>query len=41
MFAIRIDKMVDKWHGSIEIGVTTDSPRGLGKLLMYGGETIH
>ena len=41
MFEIRIDKMVDKWAGSIEIGVTTHSPRDLGKLLVSYGETIH
>lgn len=26
MFEVVIDKMVDKWAGSIEIGVTTHSP---------------
>jgi len=26
MFEIRLDKMVDKWAGSIEIGVTSHSP---------------
>lgn len=26
MFDVRIDKLVDKWAGSIEIGVTTHSP---------------
>ncbi len=26
MFEVRLDKMVDKWAGSIEIGVTTHSP---------------
>ena len=42
MFEIRIDEMVDKWAGSIEIGVTvTHSFRVLGKLLIYCGETIH
>ena len=25
-FEVRLDKMVDKWAGSIEIGVTTHSP---------------
>ncbi|XP_072029261.1 uncharacterized protein [Amphiura filiformis] len=29
MFEIRIDRMVDQWAGSIEIGVTTHSPRYL------------
>ncbi|XP_041341942.1 neuralized-like protein 4, partial [Pyrgilauda ruficollis] len=26
LFQVRLDKMVDKWAGSIEIGVTTPSP---------------
>ena len=26
MFEVRIDRMVEKWAGSIEIGVTTHSP---------------
>lgn len=26
---IRIDKLVDKWSGSIEIGVTTHNPNNL------------
>lgn len=26
---IRIDKLVDKWSGSIEIGVTTHNPNSL------------
>lgn len=26
VFQVRIDKMVDKWAGSIEIGVTTHNP---------------
>ncbi|XP_073420158.1 neuralized-like protein 4 isoform X2 [Dendrobates tinctorius] len=29
MFEIRIDKLVDKWSGSIEIGVTTHNPNSL------------
>jgi len=29
MFEVRIDRMVDKWAGSIEIGVTTHSPLNL------------
>ncbi|XP_038624144.1 neuralized-like protein 4 [Tachyglossus aculeatus] len=29
MFEIRIDKLVDKWSGSIEIGVTTHNPDSL------------
>ncbi|XP_061768430.1 neuralized-like protein 4 [Nerophis ophidion] len=29
MFEIRIDKLVDKWSGSIEIGVTTHIPNNL------------
>ncbi|XP_036307655.1 neuralized-like protein 4 isoform X4 [Pipistrellus kuhlii] len=29
MFEIRIDKLVDKWSGSIEIGVTTHNPNNL------------
>ncbi|CAL8376707.1 unnamed protein product [Gadus morhua 'NCC'] len=29
MFEIRIDKLVDKWSGSIEIGVTTHNPNHL------------
>ncbi|CAM5139437.1 unnamed protein product [Natator depressus] len=29
MFEIRIDKLVDKWSGSIEIGVTTHTPNSL------------
>ena len=29
MFEVRIDRMVDKWAGSIEIGVTTHSPLDL------------
>ncbi|XP_043932154.1 neuralized-like protein 4 [Protopterus annectens] len=29
MFEIRIDKLVDKWSGSIEIGVTTHNPNDL------------
>ena len=29
MFEVRLDKMVDKWAGSIEIGVTTHSPTEL------------
>ena len=29
LFQVRIDKMVDKWAGSIEIGVTTHSPAHL------------
>lgn len=28
-FQIRIDKLVDKWSGSIEIGVTTHNPNNL------------
>lgn len=28
-FQIRIDKLVDKWSGSIEIGVTTHIPNNL------------
>jgi len=26
LFEIRIDKLVDKWSGSIEVGVTTHNP---------------
>jgi len=29
VFQVRIDKMVDKWAGSIEIGVTTHNPAHL------------
>ncbi|KAM6949638.1 neuralized-like protein 4 isoform 1-T1 [Aplochiton taeniatus] len=29
MFEIRIDKLVDKWSGSIEIGLTTHNPNNL------------
>lgn len=29
VFQVRIDKMVDKWAGSIEIGVTTHNPNNL------------
>lgn len=29
MFEVRIDKIIDKWAGSIEIGVTTHTPMGL------------
>lgn len=29
LFEIRIDKLVDKWSGSIEVGVTTHSPAAL------------
>lgn len=29
LFEIRIDKLVDKWSGSIEVGVTTHSPSAL------------
>ncbi|XP_008559824.1 neuralized-like protein 4 [Microplitis demolitor] len=29
LFEIRIDRLVDKWSGSIEVGVTTHSPTGL------------
>lgn len=29
LFEIRIDKLVDKWSGSIEVGVTTHSPNQL------------
>lgn len=29
LFEIRIDKLVDKWSGSIEVGVTTHSPNHL------------
>lgn len=29
LFEVRIDKMIDKWAGSIEIGVTTHSPTSL------------
>jgi neuralized-like protein 4 len=29
VFEVRIDKMVTKWAGSIEIGVTTHSPQEL------------
>lgn len=28
-YQIRIDKLVDKWSGSIEIGVTTHNPNNL------------
>ena len=30
MFEVRLDKMVAKWAGSIEIGVTTHAPSDLG-----------
>ena len=30
VFEVRLDKMVSKWAGSIEIGVTTHSPTDLG-----------
>ena len=33
MFEVKIDKMIDKWAGSLELGVTTHSPCNLGKLL--------
>lgn len=29
LLQIRIDKLVDKWSGSIEIGVTTHNPNNL------------
>lgn len=29
LFEIRIDKLVDKWSGSIEVGVTTHNPQAL------------
>lgn len=29
MFEVRLDRMVDKWAGSIEIGVTTHKPQEL------------
>ena len=29
VFEVRLDKMVDKWKGSIEIGVTTHCPTDL------------
>lgn len=29
LFEIRIDKLVDKWSGSIEVGVTTHNPNSL------------
>jgi neuralized-like protein 4 len=29
LFEVRLDKMVTKWAGSIEIGVTTHSPTEL------------
>lgn len=29
LFEIRIDKLVDKWSGSIEVGVTTHNPNAL------------
>lgn len=29
LFEIRIDRLVDKWSGSIEVGVTTHCPSGL------------
>lgn len=29
LFEIRIDKLVDKWSGSIEVGVTTHNPTAL------------
>lgn len=28
MFEIRLDRLVDKWSGSIEVGVTTHNPGG-------------
>ncbi len=31
MFEVRLDKMVAKWAGSIEIGVTTHAPSDLGQ----------
>ena len=35
MFEVRLDKMVAKWAGSIEIGVTTHAPSDLGKIRFY------
>lgn len=32
MFEIRIDRIVDKWAGSIEIGLTKHAPQELGWL---------
>ena len=29
LFEVRLDKLVDKWAGSLEIGVTTHSPTDL------------
>lgn len=29
LFEIRIDRLVDKWSGSIEVGVTTHCPSAL------------
>lgn len=29
MFEVQLDKLVDKWAGSLEIGVTTHSPTEL------------
>ena len=51
-FEVRLDKMVDMWHGSIEIGVTTHSPLTLefpetmtdirsGTWMMSGEEVRH
>ncbi len=29
LFEIRIDRLVDKWSGSIEVGITTHNPTTL------------
>lgn len=29
LFEIRIDSLVDKWSGSIEVGITTHNPAAL------------
>ena len=29
MFELRIDRLVDKWSGSIEVGITTHDPAAL------------
>ena len=34
MFEVRLDKMVAKWAGSIEIGVTTHAPNDLGRYIL-------
>ena len=29
MFQIRLDRLVDKWSGSIEVGITTHNPNSI------------